>query len=169
MFCGFRFCFGFAMKWRKFNIPVSQIQGRWSLGKESYDSSDSSECEYRTILFDNIKPCPHLYTFFWFNRSVESVSLISFLAAATRMLKSVFVWFDFYFFFNWENICGVSWCACNHLYFVLAFCSWGGFHLEQKWKHYAFSLSQMPWGFNFLSYFKNMFIISQYKSKDVIT
>lgn len=120
-----------AIKWRGFTIPVTQSTRQMITRKKSCDSSDSSELEYRTILFDNIKTCLHLHTFFWFNRSIESFSIfMSLLAAATRTLKAEF--------FYWKNICSVSLCACNHLFFDLVFCSQGGFHLEQKWKALCF-------------------------------
>lgn len=94
LFCGF-FWFCFVLKWRGFTIPVTQSTRQMIARKKSSDSSDSSELEYRTILFDNIKTCVHLHTFFWFNRSIESVSIfvISLLAVATRMLKADIFYF----------------------------------------------------------------------------
>jgi len=86
--------FSFTMKWRGFAIPVTQSTRRMTTRKKSCDGSDSSELEYRIMLFDNIKTCLQLHTFFWFTRTIGSVSVfVSLLAAATRMLKyELFYW-----------------------------------------------------------------------------
>lgn len=107
------------------------------------------------VVFDNIKACHHLRIFFWFGILIESVSIVfSLLTAAARMLKA-----DFFIKKIWCSLC-----ACNNLFFNLFFCSWGGLHLEQKWKAFSFlSLNQMPGRFHFLNYFKNVYYFRRQK------